>query len=114
VKSSASHRIGFEYQVFPSGDQATVTYLGRLQTSDFGWPKPRLGIVLEPKVRGVVGNVAFAEYEWRNQRDDRHYTRKAALRSQLALQHMHRALDDALFNSFPSKDPYANALSATP
>jgi hypothetical protein len=114
VKGNSSHRIGFEYQIFPSGDQATVAYLGRLRTSDFGWPKERLGITLEPKVRGVLGNVAFAEYEWLSHWDHRHYTHKAALRSQLVLQHISRALDDALFNSFPPEDPYANALSTTP
>lgn len=103
--------VGFEYQVFPDSDEATVAHLGKLKETDFGWPKAKLGVVFEPVVRGVLGNVAYAIYE-------RHFlaaqgTRKEAMRIQLATQRVLRTLDDALFESFPKGDPYANALSST-
>jgi hypothetical protein len=104
--------IGFEYQVFPSSDETTVAQLGKLKEADFGWPKAKPGVVFEPVVRGVLGNIAYAIYE-------RHFltekgTRKEAMRLQLATQRVLRTLDDALFESFPDRDPYANALSPTP
>jgi hypothetical protein len=104
--------IGFEYQVFPSSDETTVAQVGKLKEADFGWPKAKPGVVFEPVVRGVLGNVAYAIYE-------RHFlaekgTRKEAMRLQLATQRVLKTLDDALFESFPDRDPYANALPPTP
>jgi hypothetical protein len=108
--------IGFEYQVFPSSDQATVAHLGKLSAQTFGWRKPTSGIIFEPLVRGVLGNVAYAVYE--DNEHDRHRrpheTAAEAHRFQLAAQAIRRGLDDALFDAFPADDPYANALSPTP
>jgi hypothetical protein len=81
--------IGFEYQVFPSSDETTVAQLGKLKEADFGWPKAKPGVVFEPVVRGVLGNIAYAIYE-------RHFlaekgTRKEAMRLQLATQRVLRS-----------------------
>lgn len=100
--------VGFEFRLYPSSDQATARGLGKMRSTDFGWPKEQLGFIYESRVRGVLGNVAFAEYEWFDL--DTHRSRSAALKSQLAEQRLLRALDDALFGSFPTNDPYAHAM----
>lgn len=105
--------IGFEFQLYPSSDQATVRGVGKLRLADFGGPAK---IIFEPKViRGVLGNVAFAEYEIPDPGEEESApSRKIGLHRQLQVQRLNRSLDDALFNSFPAADPYANALSTTP
>lgn len=104
--------VGFEFRLYPSSDQTTVRDLGTMRSTDFGWPKEQLGFIYEPRIRGVLGNVAFAEYEWFDL--NTHRSRAAALRSQLAEQRLLRALDDALFGSFPAKDLYAHAVLPEP
>jgi hypothetical protein len=104
--------IGFEFRLYPSSDQATVRGLGKMRSTDFGWPKEHRGFIYEPQVRGVLANVAFAEYEWFDLHT--HRSRVAALKSQRAEQRLMRALDDALFGSFPRKDPYVHAVLPTP
>jgi hypothetical protein len=104
--------VGFEFRLYSSSDQATVRGLGRMRSTDFGWPEEHRGVIYEPQVRGVLGNVAFAEYEWFNLHT--HRNRAAALKAQLAEQRLMRALDDALFGSFPGQDPYAHAVLPAP
>ena len=64
VGSAPGERIGFEYQLYQSSEEATVEGLGKLPPATFGWPKPSLGEAFEPIVRGVLGNVAYAIYEF--------------------------------------------------
>lgn len=105
--------IGFEYQIFPGSDVATVRQLGNLKAADFGW-KEKIPIVFtEHQIRGVLGNVAFAEYEDARTSEPR-VSRQRGLRIQLQRQRTTRALDDALFRSFPPSDPYAHAESSSP
>lgn len=106
--------IGFEFQLFPSSDEATVFDLGKLRAVDFGWPRQYRGVLLEHRTRGVLANVAFEEYEKLVLESHDRSSHNAAMADQLAAQRVHRALDNALFNSFPARDPYARALSATP
>ncbi|HEX4463960.1 MAG TPA: hypothetical protein VH042_04890 [Solirubrobacterales bacterium] len=112
AKMGNAEPVGFEFRLYADSDQATVRGLGRMHSTDFGWPKEQLGVIYQPRVRGVLGNVAFAEYEWHKL--NTHGGRAAALRSQLAKQRLLRALDDALFGSFPTKDPYAHAVLPEP
>ena len=107
------HLIGFEFQLFPASDEATVRYVGRLQAPDFGWPKNIYhGMKFKTWVRGVLGNVAFAEYERSPLR--KHFTPAEARRSQLTYQSLRRRVDDALFRSFPENDPYVHATAVKP
>jgi hypothetical protein len=112
AKLGDAEPVGFEFRLYPGSDEATVAGLGRMRSTDFGWPREQLGFIYEPRIRGVLGNVAFAEYEWFDLHT--HLSRAAALRSQLAEQRLLRALDDALFGSFPAGDPYAHAQLAAP
>jgi hypothetical protein len=111
--SAPGERIGFEYQLYGSSDEATVENLGKLPPNVFGWRKPGHNQIFEPIVRGVLGNVAYAIYELgfierpkdpRLEALERHWNPQRTL----------RALDNALFESFPPGDPYANPLSANP
>ncbi len=104
--------LGFEFQLYPSSDEATVSDVGKLRAKDLGWPRKYDGFLLHRLVRGVLGNVAFAEYK--QGVIESHYTVAEAHEVQLAHQHIVRALDNALFGSFPSNDPYAHALLAAP
>jgi hypothetical protein len=111
--SAPGEQIGFEYQLYPSSDEAKVANLGKLPPRVFGWRKPSHNQIFEPIVRGVLGNVAYAIYElWSIER--RKAPRLEALERHWNPQRTLRALDNALFESFPSGDPYANPLSATP
>jgi hypothetical protein len=114
---SPASPVGFEYQVFPSSDQATVADLGKLPPHTFGWKKPRASFYYEPTIRGVLGNVAYAIYEDPEEVDVEPSAKmlSAGVRGyQLAAQKVSRGLDDALFDAFPANDPYVNALSPTP
>jgi hypothetical protein len=112
ARMAEAEPVGFEFRLYPSSDQATVRGLGKMASTKFGWPEEHRGVIYEPQVRGVLGNVAFAEYEWFDL--DTHRSRAGALKSQLAEQRLLRALDDALFGSFPRQDPYVHAVLPTP
>lgn len=112
AKMPGAEPAGFEFRLYPSSDQATVRGLGRMRSTDFGWPREQLHFVFESRIRGVLGNVAFAEYEWFDL--NTHRSRVAAIESQLAEQRLLRAIDDALFASYPASDPYVHALSSSP
>jgi hypothetical protein len=112
ARAAPAGAIGFEYQLFSSSALATIRYAGKLRPKDFGWPRSKLGVVFEPIVRGVLGNVAYAIYERHFLRQEG--TREEATEVQLSVQRTVRAMDDALFKSFPPRDPYANALSTGP
>ena len=100
--------IGFEFQLYPSSDAATVAAAGELRAARFGWPHRYRGFRLKVEVRGVLGNVVYAEYE--RGAVERDSTVREVRRRQLAHQRIMRALDDALFASFPADDPFAVAL----
>jgi hypothetical protein len=111
--SAPGERIGFEYQLYRSSEEATVENLGKLPPNVFGWRKPGHNQIFEPIVRGVLGNVAYAIYELE------FIERRKAPRLEVLERHWNpertlRGLDNALFGSFPPGDPYANPLSATP
>jgi len=113
ARSLPANPFGFEYQLYRSSDEASVSALGKLKAGAFGWPKPHLGVIFEPVVRGVLGNVAYAIYE-RSFLREKEGSRAKAWEVQLTVQRTQRELDDALFNTFPPRDPYANALSNNP
>ncbi len=112
VGSSGRASIGFEFQLYPSSDQASVRDLGRLRAPDFGWRRPHGLLAFEGWIRGVLGNVAYAQYE--ESLLESHETQSAFLRKEAAEMRVLRALDNALFRSFPARDPYAQALSPKP
>jgi hypothetical protein len=113
VARHGSAVVGFEFQLFPSSDVATVRQVGLLDAEDFGWPRRDRSFFLDRWVRGVIANVAFAEYE-QNVIEGPQQTFAEAHEAQLAEQRVQRALDDALFHSFPEDDPYAHALLRRP
>lgn len=103
--------IGFEFRLYPSSDRASVRQMGRLKARQFDWRDPRRISGMDVKLRGVLANVAYAQYSPISEVRE---STQAYL--QLDAQHRRvlRALDDALFGSFPRSDPYAYPLSATP
>jgi hypothetical protein len=111
--SAPGERIGFEYQLYGGSGEATVENLGKLPPNVFGWHKPGPNEIFEPIVRGVLGNVAYAIYEL-GFIERQKSPRLEALERHWNPQRTLRALDNALFTSFPSRDPYANPLSVTP
>ncbi len=113
VARRGSEVLGFEFQLFPSSDEATVSRVGRLEAADFSWPPRFHGFLLGRWVRGVIANVAFAEYE-RNVVEGPRQSVGEAHRAQLDEQELQRAVDDALFSSFPARDPFAHAVSGRP
>lgn len=104
--------IGFEFQLYPSSDQASVRRLGQLSRRRFGRIGQRPISGIDVKLRGVLANVAYAQYQpyWEGNSE----SRRAFLRFDAQYRRVLRALDDALFASFPRDDPYAHALSAVP
>ncbi|HZO05580.1 MAG TPA: hypothetical protein VFB52_04275 [Solirubrobacterales bacterium] len=104
--------VGFEFQLYPSSDEATAWDLGELPAAAFGWPPKYKDFLLKVEVRGVLGNVAFAEYE-RGVLESQS-TVKEVNERQRSKQRVARALDDALFGLFPSSDPYVHALATVP
>ncbi|HZO05581.1 MAG TPA: hypothetical protein VFB52_04280 [Solirubrobacterales bacterium] len=100
--------IGFEFQLYPSSDVATVAAAGELRAARFGWPRRYRGFLLKVEVRGVLGNVVYTEYE--RGAVESHSTVREVNRRQRARQRIMRALDDALFASYPEDDPFAVAL----
>jgi len=101
VASAGHAAIGFEFQVFPASDVATVRKLGRLRSTDFGWPPARFNPLYRTWIRGVLGNVAYAQYEIETD---------GQLLAESARRRIVQMLDDALFSSFSPDDPYAHAL----
>jgi hypothetical protein len=101
VASVDDVKIGFEFQIFSSSDVATIRRLGRLRPTDFGWPPARFDPLYRTWIRGVLGNVAYAQYEVETDQQ---------LLAERARRRVIRELDDVLFGLFPSGDPYANAL----
>ena len=112
VASDGGAAIGFEFQIYPSSDEATAWDLGELPAAAFGWPPKYKDFLLQVEVRGVLGNVAFAEYE--RGAVESASTAKEVNERQRSEQRVVRALDDALFGSFPPADPYVHALANEP
>jgi hypothetical protein len=112
IVGTASERgvqLGFEFQIYPTSSSATIAQLGRLAPRVFGWrPSP----YYSSQIRGVLANVAYAQYERTpvgSERSVALYLERSA-----ALRRIQRSLDDALFGAFPEDDPYAHALDITP
>jgi hypothetical protein len=63
VGGSGRSSIAFEFQLFPTSEQAKVEDLGNLKPREFGWSAAPLFVDWEPRIRGVLANVAYAEYE---------------------------------------------------
>lgn len=107
VASDGAVEVGFEFHVFRSSDEATVRRLGRPRPRDFGWTT-RPGVTpVRTRIRGVLANVAYAQYELEGRRLPGGHVRNDAARRRLI-----RGLDDALFRAFPPDDPYAQPLIA--
>jgi hypothetical protein len=102
VASAGRAMIGFEFQVFSSSDVATIRGLGRLRPPDFGWPPTRFDPLYRTWIRGVLSNVAYAQYEIETDRQ---------LGAEPARRRIIRALDDALIGAFPADDPYVHAMA---
>lgn len=84
--------VGFEF-VIASDEHADVERLGRV----------KLRNVDEPEVRGVLGNVAYANYPLRDRRGETVEAARTIYR-----------LDDALFRVFPPDDAIAYPVRAKP
>lgn len=103
--SKGGVEVGFEFRLYPTSDSATIAGLGRLGPNVFGWrPSP----LYSERIRGVLANVAYAQYEHTPVGSERSVARY--LKRSAALRHVQRSLDDALFGAFPEDDPYAHAL----
>ncbi len=112
VARAGTAKLGFEFQLFPRSDEATVGGVGRLRPADFGWPKAGGLFGFERQIRGVLANVAYAQYE--EFPVEGHETRNAYLRKEADRRRIVRGLDDALFASLPSRDPYAHSIRISP
>lgn len=107
VGSSGGVAIAFEFQLYPTSDEATVEQLGRLKPRDFGWTGGRW-VEWEPRLRGVLANVAYAQYERRHIYVENHETVSEYLHDDASRRRVQRALDDALFDVFPASDSFAH------
>lgn len=108
IGTSGEAELGFEFQIYPSSREATIAALGTLRPRDFGWSVIGSRERWLRRIRGVLANVAYAQYEVEVERPRE--TARAYLRREAAHRRVLRALDDALFASFPVDDPYAYAL----
>jgi hypothetical protein len=102
VASLGHASVGFEFQIFPGSDGATVRGLGKLGLRHFDWRRPRGLFDLRKSIRGVLANVAYAQYEL--ELLEAHDPPGTYLRRDRQRRRLRRALDDALFNAFPSND----------
>jgi hypothetical protein len=112
VASVGPELVGFEYQLFPSARAASTRDLRKVRAEDFGW-RERPGRASErPTIRGILSNVAFAEYE-KLPRPSRR-TRRSHFPDLIDRQRMFRELDNALFSAFPVRDAYVHPRSKSP
>jgi hypothetical protein len=107
--SQGDVEVGFEFRVYPTSNSATISGLGRLQPRIFGWnPSPLYSM----RIRGVLANVAYAQYELVSLGAERSVA--VYLARSAAHRHVQRSLDNALLRVFPKDDPYVHALESTP
>jgi hypothetical protein len=106
VASVGPELVGFEYQLFPSARVASTRNLRHVQAEDFGWQE-RPGRASErPRIRGILSNVAFAEYE--KLPLPSHRPRRSHFPDLIDRQRVLRGLDNALFSAFPARDAYVH------
>lgn len=112
VASVGPELVGFEYQLFPSVRAASTRNLRKVQAEDFGW-RERPGRASErPWIRGILSNVAFAEYEKLPLPPRR--PRRSHFPDLVDRQRMFRELDNALFSAFPAHDAYVRPRLKSP
>jgi hypothetical protein len=112
VASVGPELVGFEYQLFPSARLASTRNLREVQAEDFGW-RERPGLASErPWIRGILSNVAFAEYE--KLPLPSHRSRRSHFPDLVDRQRILRGLDDALFSAFPAGDAYVHPRLKSP
>jgi hypothetical protein len=112
VASVGPEFIGFEYELFPSARMATTHGLRRVKARDFGWSERPQGASERVRIRGVLSNVAFAEYE--KLPPPSHRPRRSHFPDLRDEQTLLRTLDNALFSSFPPDDAYVHPLLNSP